>query len=91
MILVDEGRSYVGWKRGIWCHLVSDTSLEELHDFARSLCLKQSWFQSGGRFLHYDVTECKAELAVKRGAVRLSSKDLVWRMHHRWGDREVLP
>lgn len=46
-------------------HLVSDTSLEELHSFAvGNLCLKKSWFQSSppASFPHYDVFGYKVRL-----------------------------
>ncbi len=51
-------------------HMMSDTSLEELHQFAESLGLKRSWFQrSGGA--HYDVAMGKRKLALEKGAVDL--------------------
>jgi hypothetical protein len=45
MILVDK----IG-------HLVSDTSWEELHEFALKIGLKREWFQDKGKFSHYDLT-----------------------------------
>lgn len=84
MILVDEGRSYIGWKRGVWHHLASDTNLEELQTFARQLRLNKGWFQGDHRVPHYDVTEHKAVLGIQLGAVRVSNREFARRMHSRW-------
>lgn len=61
-------------------HLVSDTSMKELHEFAKSIGLKRSWFQNK-RLPHYDLTsQSKYKYARAKGAVRTTSKDLVERM-----------
>jgi hypothetical protein len=59
-----------------WCHLVSDSSLEELHDFAGRLSLKRSWFQ-GGRWPHYDLTQGKFRHALREGAVLVPTREIV--------------
>ena len=59
-------------------HLVSDTSLEELHEFAAILGLRREWFQSGS-IPHYDLTGDVYELAIARGASLVSSRELVRR------------
>jgi len=41
------------WHGRLWCHLISDTSLDELHSFARSAGLRYLSFG----FDHYDVPE----------------------------------
>ena len=46
-------------------HLISDTSIEELHSFAvGNLCLQKSWFQKSppASFPHYDVFGYKARM-----------------------------
>ncbi len=60
-------------------HLISDTSLEELHSFARMVGLKRVWFQKEGtRQAHYDLTtERMKKKARALGAVRISPKELV--------------
>jgi hypothetical protein len=62
-------------------HLISDTSLEELHIFATSIGLKRSWFQGasgGGKFPHYDLTTDRMRSkAVIHGAKLIHSKDIV--------------
>lgn len=65
-------------------HLVSDSNLEELHAFARSVGLRREWFQPGRRtnrlgIPHYDVTTERARARVLgTGRVQaVSRKDLV--------------
>jgi Protein of unknown function (DUF4031) len=57
-----------------WCHLVAD-DLEELHDYARALGLKRSYFQDHPRHPHYDVTEGKRRQAVRLGAVEIGWRE----------------
>lgn len=54
-------------------HLVSDTSEEELHDFADSIGLKRRWYQKG----HYDVFPKRKALALKYGAVLVTTRECV--------------
>lgn len=60
-------------------HLVSDTSLAELHEFAAALGLRREWFQEGKSIPHYDVTGPAYELALARGALLVSSREIVRR------------
>jgi len=59
-------------------HLVSDHSLEELHEFAASLGLRREWFQMKS-IPHYDLTGAAYELALERGATLVSSREIVLR------------
>jgi Protein of unknown function (DUF4031) len=59
-------------------HLVSDTSLEELHLFAESLGLQREWFQEKS-IPHYDLTGEVYDLALERGATLVSSREIVLR------------
>jgi hypothetical protein len=59
-------------------HLVSDCSLEELHEFAESLGLKREWFQAKS-IPHYDLTGEVYELALRCGATLVSSREIVLR------------
>jgi hypothetical protein len=56
-----------------WCHLFSDTSDAELHEFAARIGLKRAWFQKPDSPLqthrHYDLTAGKRRQAVAAGAV----------------------
>lgn len=70
-ILVDEA-VWPRWDRN-WCHLISDTSLEELHQFASELGLPERAF--GGD--HYDIPEDIHALAIERGATPVTSREIV--------------
>lgn len=59
-------------------HLVSDASLEELHQFAAELGLRREWFQMKS-IPHYDLTGEVYELAIERGAILVSSREIVRR------------
>lgn len=60
-------------------HLVSDTSLKELHDFALRIGMKREWFQDH-RFPHYDVlSETKWLKAMSLGAQMVTSREIVRR------------
>ncbi len=70
-ILVDE----CNWRLRdrMWCHMVSDTSLDELHAFARWLGIPERGFQGD----HYDIPEEAREIALAEGAVAVASRDVV--------------
>lgn len=60
-----------------WSHLVSDTSLEELHAFAASIGLPPRAFERD----HYDVPAEWYDDVVAAGAEPVSSRELVARLH----------
>lgn len=66
-----------------WCHMVSDTSLIELHEFAAKIGLKRSWFQGD----HYDLIGNKRDEAIRHGAVAVTPEQMVARMVGARGDR----
>ena len=49
------------------CHLSADSE-EELHEFAKGLCLKRAWFQQHPTLSHYDLTTNKRLEALDMGA-----------------------
>jgi hypothetical protein len=59
-------------------HLVSDTSLEELHAFAHELGLRREWFQQKS-IPHYDLTGAAYDRAVELGAELVSTRELARR------------
>lgn len=70
-ILVDD--AIWPWRGRLWAHLVSDTSIEELHAFAQRLGIPERAFQGD----HYDVTDELRDCAIAEGARAVSSRDVV--------------
>ena len=71
-ILVDE--AHWPWRDRMWCHLVSDASLDELHAFARWLGVPERGFQGD----HYDIPHEFRERAIAEGgAIPVSSREVV--------------
>ncbi|WP_377644755.1 DUF4031 domain-containing protein [Oryzobacter terrae] len=75
-----------------WSHLVSDTSLAELHAFARTVGIPERGFEGD----HYDVPEERYRSVVAAGAHPTPPRDLVralqasgLRMQKRKGDKGV--
>ena len=62
-----------------WCHLMSDTSIEELDRFAAELGLRKAWRQMRPSGVHYDVTLGVRAKAVRAGAVELEAGTPEWR------------
>ncbi|PZG38158.1 DUF4031 domain-containing protein [Spongiactinospora gelatinilytica] len=60
----------------LWSHLVSDTSLEELHAFAVRLEVPPRAFDRD----HYDVPETVHARAVALGAEAVTSRELLRRL-----------
>lgn len=74
MILIDPPNA-PGHGR-LWSHLASDTSYEELHDFARGLGIPERGFDRD----HYDVPAERYGDVVAAGATPVSSRELVARL-----------
>lgn len=74
MILIDP--SAVPSRGRMWSHLVSDTSFEELHAFARRVGLPERGFHRD----HYDVPAEAYDDLVAAGAHPVSSRELVARL-----------
>jgi Protein of unknown function (DUF4031) len=90
MILVDGLITYgAQLTRGLpsrtWCHMVSDASEDELHDFAAQIGLRRSWAQlrPQASAAHYDLLPFRRALAVKLGAIEVTRRDLVVRNYDR--------
>jgi hypothetical protein len=73
-ILIDEARWW--WRGRKWCHLVSDISYDELHDFADLAGIPRRGFQGD----HYDIPEEYRDELVRAGAVEVESRELVRRL-----------
>lgn len=70
-ILVDDPNWI--WRNMPFCHMVSDTSLDELHAFARWVGIPERAF--GGD--HYDISANVRAVAVEEGAIEVTSRELV--------------
>jgi predicted kinase len=84
-ILVDELREYpdAGLRFTVWCHMATDGSFEELHEFAARLGLRRAWFQRD----HYDLPAHGRAAAVALGAEEMATSELLLRMAGPRGDR----
>ncbi|MCU1436991.1 MAG: hypothetical protein JWP66_78 [Naasia sp.] len=60
----------------VWAHLVSDSSLEELHAFARANDIPARSFDLD----HYDVPERRVADLIAAGAQPVSGRELVSRL-----------
>lgn len=60
----------------VWAHIVSDTSLDELHEFAESAGLPRRAFDRD----HYDVPARMWSELVERGAQPVSMREFVRRL-----------
>jgi len=59
-------------------HLISDSSVEELHRFAVSIGLLHGWFQDHPLRPHYDLTTVrKRKKALDGGAKKVSPREIV--------------
>ena len=70
-ILIDE--AIWPWRDWLWCHMISDTSIEELKAFAKELGVPDKGFQGD----HVDLPEHMREIAIANGAKVVSSRELV--------------
>ena len=60
----------------VWAHLVSDSSLEELHEFARVAGIPERAFDLD----HYDVPEERIPALTAQGAEQVSAHELTRRL-----------
>lgn len=82
VILVDDLAQYeTSLRYKTWCHMVSDRGEAELHAFAARLGLKRQWAQLRPKHssAHYDLIPAKRMLALKFGALAVTSRELVRR------------
>jgi len=74
MILIDPPQ--VPSRGRLWSHLASDTSYDELHEFAARLGIPERGFDRD----HYDVPAEYYDAMVAAGAVPVRSRELVARL-----------
>ena len=77
-VYVDECRHKQGIR--LYCHMMTDQDdLTELHEMAKNVGLKGIWFQDHPMHPHYDLVTSRRKRAIRAGAVRVSSTELVTR------------
>lgn len=62
----------------VWCHMICDGELQELHAFAARLGLRRAWFQDNTRrprLAHYDLLPSRRAKALEFGAVEIKAQD----------------
>lgn len=69
------------YKNMLMSHMMSD-STDLLHTLAGELGIARKYFQDG-KFPHYDISQSKIKLALKRGIIRLSDKEIIRRINIR--------
>lgn len=84
---VDQLRRYPDHRSGqpLWCHLVTDGELDELHAFAARLGVLRERFQGHTKYPHYDLPPAYRERALSLGAVPVDSRELVRLLRSRHG------
>jgi hypothetical protein len=84
-VLVDPLRDYphAPFRLTLWCHMASDRSFDELHDFASRLGIPRERFQGD----HYDLPPWLRASAVALGAEEVPTSELLARMTGPRGDR----
>ncbi|THG28688.1 DUF4031 domain-containing protein [Naasia lichenicola] len=62
----------------VWAHVVSDSSLDELHAFAEANDLPRRSFDLD----HYDVPERRVDDLIAAGAIQVTGRELVIRLRN---------
>jgi len=73
-VLIDDPLWW--WRGRRWCHMVSDVSLAELHEFAAARGIPERSFQGD----HYDIPEDYRNEMMEAGAVAVGSRELLRRL-----------
>jgi hypothetical protein len=61
---------------GLWCHMLTDRDVEELHAFAAQVGLPRRRFQNHPRHPHYDLNPTARQMAVALGATEVTTGQL---------------
>lgn len=73
-VLVDE--PIWPFRGRLWCHMVSDTSYDELHEVAQAMGIPRRGFQGD----HYDVPAERRDAAIALGAQPVTGRELITRL-----------
>ena len=59
------------------CHLFSDTSTNELIEFAVKIGLKKQWLQKSRiGWVHFDLVESRRKRAIEKGAIEITNREM---------------
>lgn len=59
-------------------HLISDTSLEELHEFAASIGIKRCWYHASSKWKHYDIPKrMREDFHTKFNVPLVSAREII--------------
>lgn len=75
MIYIDRLRFYENY--GYAAHMISDVSIEDLHNFAKENGIHKRFYHSSKKHPHYDIIAENYNRAIKGGAVVVSSKEII--------------
>lgn len=76
-IYVDEAK--LPYRGDLYCHMMTDGAVEELHEFAQKIGMKRIWFQDKPNHPHYDLSSWRRSVAIRRGAVAVSAVEMIRR------------
>lgn len=74
-ILIDQ--ALWPWRDWMWCHMVSDTSIDELKNFAHEIGVPDRGFQGD----HVDLPEHMRAIAVAHGAREVTSREILYALY----------
>lgn len=80
MIYVDQLRACgAPWRGGVACHMLSDSSLDELLVMGEKIGMRRAWLQQPPRssMVHFDLARRHRVLALRFGAVDCDGRELV--------------
>jgi len=71
----------------IMCHMIADT-IDELIEMADDIGVARRHMQGRGHRIHFDICKAKRARAIKRGAIEVTSKELIHIIRAKQGDAD---
>ncbi len=72
--------------RMMMCHMIAD-NLDSLNAMADRIGVARKWFQDKPGHPHYDICKANRALAIKLGAVEITSQELVKKLDEIYGSK----
>ena len=71
----------------IMCHMVADTH-EELLKMVDKIGVQRKWIQRvGSSYEHFDISKAKRDLAIKNGAIQVTTRDIALKIRDKRNER----